>query len=56
MQVRGVINMCDEYNGPVKKYQQLGMQHLHLKTVDHFEPSIKDLKVCLRISVALKLG
>jgi hypothetical protein len=45
LQVRGVINMCDEYGGPIKKYEQLGMQQLRLRTVDHFEPSVNDLKV-----------
>ena len=51
LQVRGVINLCDEYAGPVKKYKTLGIQQLHLKTVDHFEPSVKDLKVCRKQKV-----
>lgn len=42
--VRGVINMCDEYRGPIKKYDRLGMEELWLRTVDHFEPSVSDLK------------
>ena len=42
--VRGVLNMCDEYRGPVKSYQRLGIEHLRLPTVDHFEPSVEDLK------------
>jgi len=42
--VRGVINMCDEYRGPTKQYDRLGISELHLKTVDHFEPSVSDLK------------
>jgi hypothetical protein len=37
--------MCDEYGGPIRKYQQLGMRQLRLRTVDHFEPSVNDLKV-----------
>ena len=43
--VMGVVNMCEEYNGPTRTYKTLGMEELHLKTVDHFEPSLKDLKV-----------
>ncbi|KAL7471630.1 hypothetical protein ACHAXS_011969 [Conticribra weissflogii] len=42
--VRGVVNMCDEYRGPVSSYRKLGIEHLHLPTVDHFEPSVDDLK------------
>lgn len=42
--VRAVINMCDEYPGPLKKYKQLGIRQLWLPTVDHFEPSLEHLK------------
>ncbi|KAL3811158.1 hypothetical protein ACHAXA_001373 [Cyclostephanos tholiformis] len=42
--VRGVVNMCDEYRGPVSSYERLGIEHLRLPTVDHFEPSVEDLK------------
>ena len=42
--VKGVINMCDEYRGPTKQYDRLGMKELWLRTVDHFEPSVSDLK------------
>lgn len=42
--VRGVVNMCDEYRGPVSAYQRLGIEQLRLPTVDHFEPSVEDLK------------
>ena len=42
--VRGVINMCDEYAGPISSYKRLGIEHLRLPTVDHFEPSVEDLK------------
>eukprot|EP00957_Ditylum_brightwellii_P212218 15367096-Ditylum_brightwellii.AAC.2 len=43
--VRAVVNLCDEYHGPRKKYRQLGMSHLWLRTVDHFEPSLGDIKM-----------
>lgn len=42
--VRGVVNMCDEYQGPISSYKKLGIEHLRLPTVDHFEPSVEDLK------------
>jgi atypical dual specificity phosphatase len=45
IQVRGVVNLCQEYAGPVDKYKKLGMKHLRLPTVDHFEPSTDDLEV-----------
>lgn len=37
--------MCEEYEGPLRKYDKLGMQELRLKTVDHFEPTVSDLQV-----------
>ena len=43
--MRGVINLCDEYRGPKSEYEKLGMEELRLKTVDHFVPSLEDLKV-----------
>lgn len=36
--------MCEEYRGPVHAYKRLGIEHLRLPTVDHFEPSPEDLK------------
>ncbi|KAL3766481.1 hypothetical protein ACHAWO_004656 [Cyclotella atomus] len=42
--VRGVVNMCDEYRGPVSSYKRLGIEQLWLPTIDHFEPSVEDLK------------
>lgn len=43
-QVRGVVNLCEEYRGPDRSYKQLGMRHLHLPTTDHFEPTVRDLE------------
>jgi atypical dual specificity phosphatase len=43
--VRGVINLCEEYRGPVRKYKELGMEELHLPTTDHFEPTVDDFLV-----------
>jgi atypical dual specificity phosphatase len=41
--VRGVINLCEEYRGPLKQYYELGMDELYLPTTDHFEPSQEDM-------------
>ena len=46
--VRGVINMCYEYNGPKEYYADLGMKQLHLPTVDHFEPSTSQMAEAVR--------
>lgn len=43
MGVRGVINLCDEFRGPQRKYANLGVEELWLPTIDHFEPSVEDL-------------
>mmetsp|Transcript_4206 Transcript_4206/g.6698 ORF Transcript_4206/g.6698 Transcript_4206/m.6698 type:complete len:219 (+) Transcript_4206:69-725(+) len=42
--VRGVVNMCYEYGGPIAAYERLGMKQLHLPTVDHIEPSLEFLE------------
>jgi len=41
--VKGVINMCEEWRGPVRQYKKLGIDELWLPTVDHIEPSQEDL-------------
>jgi len=46
--VKNVINMCEEYQGPIAKYKKLGINQLRLKTTDHFEPSVQDLKTAVR--------
>jgi hypothetical protein len=48
--VAGVINMCEEYRGPTKIYDALGMEELWLPTTDHFEPSVNDMKVSYFLS------
>lgn len=44
MGVRGVINMCYEYPGPKSSYASLGIKQLYLPTVDHFEPSVEQMR------------
>jgi len=45
--VRGVINMCEEYEGPTKQYKKLNMRELRLPTTDHFEPTVEDMKAAV---------
>jgi atypical dual specificity phosphatase len=42
--VRGVVNMCAEYTGPVDTYANLGIRQLRLPTTDHFESSVEQLE------------
>mmetsp|Transcript_60334 Transcript_60334/g.127777 ORF Transcript_60334/g.127777 Transcript_60334/m.127777 type:complete len:263 (+) Transcript_60334:33-821(+) len=42
--VRGVVNMQDEYAGPLASYDSLGVRQLHLPTLDHYEPTLEDLR------------
>jgi len=46
--VRGVVNMCDEYPGPIEAYRKLGIKQLRLPTADHFEPSLQALEEATR--------
>jgi hypothetical protein len=41
--VRGVINMQDEYHGPIKKYEELGITQNRLPCVDHVEPTVEQM-------------
>ncbi|DAZ93243.1 TPA: hypothetical protein N0F65_007943 [Lagenidium giganteum] len=42
--VRAVVNLCDEYEGPVKQYKKRSIQQLRLPTIDHTEPTMKDIE------------
>jgi len=53
--VRGVINLCEEYRGPLRKYKELGMEQLYLPTTDHFEPTVEDLIVSARAVASTSL-
>jgi hypothetical protein len=46
-QVRGIINLCREYRGPIRHYERLGMEELYLPTTDHFEPTVGDLETAV---------
>ena len=47
-----MINLCDEYRGPMKVYEQLGIEQLYLPTIDHCEPSINDMKRAIQFIVS----
>lgn len=36
--VTGVVNMCEEYSGPVQEYAKLNIEQLHLPTIDFNHP------------------
>eukprot|EP01133_Synstelium_polycarpum_P004083 gene4083-4756_t len=42
--VRAVVNLCDEYAGPVATYARYGIKQLYLPVVDHYEPSVAELR------------
>ncbi|KAL7565139.1 hypothetical protein ACA910_021519 [Epithemia clementina (nom. ined.)] len=46
--IRGVVNFCEEYKGPIRQYKKLGITQLHLPTPDHFEPSVEALEETVR--------
>ena len=44
LQVRGVINMCQEYPGPKTAYEKYNIEQLWLPTVDFNPPSIEAVR------------
>lgn len=52
--VRGVVNMCDEYGGPLSSYTDLGIKQLRLPTIDHLEPSLEAMQEACRFINAHK--
>ena len=45
--VRAVVNTCEEYEGPCATYEELGIQQLHIPTVDFTPPSVADVDVAV---------
>lgn len=41
--VKGVVNTCEEYAGPLAAYQKVGIEQLHIPTVDFTPPSYTDI-------------
>ena len=52
--VRGVVNMCCEYSGPVAAYKDIGMKQLRLPSVDHFEPSLEYMQEAVKFIASHK--
>lgn len=42
--VTGVVNMCEEYFGPMREYERLGIEQLHLPTVDFTHPLVEHVE------------
>ena len=41
--VTGVVNMCEEYSGPLEQYTEFGIQQCYCPTVDMTAPTLADL-------------
>ncbi len=41
--VRGVVNTCEEYQGPVQHYADFGIEQLWIPTVDYTHPEYDDV-------------
>ena len=41
--VTGVVNMCEEYSGPLEQYTQMGIEQCYCPTVDMTAPTLEDL-------------
>lgn len=44
LKIGGVVNLMDEWEGPVRAYEKYGIQQLYLPTVDHCEPAVSDME------------
>ena len=45
--VRGVVNTCEEYTGPIDAYNQHNITQLHVPIIDHCPPSLKDINTAI---------
>ena len=41
--VRGIVNTCEEYDGPINEYQQFGIEQFHMPTIDFTHPADDDI-------------
>lgn len=39
----GVVNTCEEYDGPIEQYQQHGIDQFHMPTIDFTHPAFEDV-------------
>ena len=47
--VRGVVNTCKEYAGPINAYHQTGIEHLRVPTVDFTPPTLAHVDKSLHL-------
>lgn len=45
--VRAVVNVCEEYGGPVARYRRAGIEQLRLPILDYAEPSADEVERAL---------
>jgi atypical dual specificity phosphatase len=45
--VRRVVNMCNEYAGPIAAYERLGIRQLRLPTPDFSSPTLADINAAI---------
>ena len=41
--VRGVVNTCEEYGGPIDEYQKYGIEQFRMPTIDFTHPAYDDV-------------
>ncbi len=46
--IRGVVNTCVEYAGPVEKYQEFQIKQLRIPTIDFTHPSLDDVEAAVQ--------
>ena len=44
MGIGGVVNTCEEYEGPVEQYRKFGIEQLWIPTTDFTHPRLEDVK------------
>lgn len=45
--VRAVVNTCEEYGGPMKEYERLGITQLRIPTTDFTHPALPDVRLAV---------
>ena len=46
--IGAVVNTCDEYAGPTKKYAEAGIEQCYIPTVDFTPPALEDIEKSVR--------
>jgi atypical dual specificity phosphatase len=53
--VRAVVNLCEEYAGPLREYDQHGIEQLHIPTTDFTHPQLADVEAAVEFIQKYKL-